>query len=313
MSLRSAARSSAPPSLHRRDDGDEASGQHGGRMAIRGARQTAILPDSAAAADLGGTRAARMRSRSSHPTGIAAGQRGGQRRRPRREPLHAPHAPPAPSTRPCSNATTVEPPAAQREELAGLRAGNPGSTAGRTPRCRARRSRRAARRRRPAPRAVHRTAAGAGSWRRRSRRSVRRSERPAAGFEIDRERAHAGDPGQRRERRGVAVDRQHACPRPAKKRAWRPRPQARSSTGAPGASSAAKRRIQGEGGRLAAGDVGSTGMRSGGGRVGRWQKPASIATGRSRRPAPAPHGAHPDRKTDTGAARRYPRVQSRAA
>ena len=177
------------------------------------------------------------------------------RARPRRGPARTrPRSSPAPAAKPSSS------PGREQE----VRVRRPAVRLVAAPR----RSRRAARP--PSASAAsqrRRTAAGAGSWRR--RRASKRS-RPSGQVPASRSAAsgaHAGRPRpaprapRRRDRRPSP-----AMPGPAKKRACRPRPQARSSTGAPGATSAAKRRIQGEGGRLAAGDVGSTGMRSGGGR-----------------------------------------------
>ena len=142
-----------PALLHRRRDGDEASGQH-----CRQQENSGILPQRRDGARRASTAAA---------TRLPQSRRSG-----------GGHARPAPTaasrcttaglsptaTRPCSNATTVSG-AARRPQSAIRRgaAGNRDSTAGRTPRCPARTFRRAARRRRRAPRAAAATAAGAGS------------------------------------------------------------------------------------------------------------------------------------------------------
>ena len=193
-------------------------------------------------------------------------------------------------------------------------AGTPGSTVDRTPRCRPRRSRRAERRRRPAPRAVHRAAAGAGSWRRRRPRSVR--GRAARRRFRDRPRASRtpATPRQRREGAVVAVDRQHAMPEAGEEARVSPRRRRRGR--APARPVPSARRSDRSRAKAAGSPQGTWGRQacdSGGGRVGRVAEARKHSNGRSRRPAPAPHGAHPGRKTDTGAARRYPRVQSRAA
>ena len=220
---------------HRRRDGDEAAGQHGECR-----QKSAILPHS---------------TRRAGPVRFSVRRRrGGSDGRPRarradgREPLHRPRC-----ARPRRDEPFLE---RDHGEAAGddaraarpARAGNPDSTAGRTPRCRARTSRRAARRRRRAPRAGAGTAGGAGSWRRRSRRSARRASGQRAASRDRAARLDAGDPGERRERvasRSTASTRQ---PRRANSaRGGRARRRDRARARRP-ATSGAKRTIHGDGG-----------------------------------------------------------------
>ena len=283
ISLPSAGRSSAPPSCI------------GVAIATRlpvsmgmSRGKGAILPHSTAPDG----RDAVQRAAISRRDGAAAS---GASRSDRRDALHDRRAPAVATTALLERDDRRAAPRDEREQLAAARAGNPDSTAGRRPRCRARTSRRAARRRGERGEQIgnERPVQVVGDD---DRVEALAGERPRPRLEVDARASRCRR--RRRARRAPSASRSTAStsqPRAAKKRAWRPLPageiehaRARRQRGARSAT------IHGDGGERRVGIVAG----------GHRPSASRAACARTRGRAPARAGAESPRRSCAAASSR---------